>query len=109
MAQTTVNVHTQTETTVIELRGDVDVGCVACLCQALVDALFHQPTHRLVVDLARTTAIDATGVGALVAAGYAAEEMHVPFALRCPDPLIAAEFGDLGAFAAGRSVTTADK
>ncbi len=100
VAQSTVNVHTEPETTVIELRGDVDVGCVACLCQVLVDALFHQPTHRLVVDLVRTTTIDAAGVGALVAAGYTAEEMHVPFALRCPDPLIAAEFSDLVGFAA---------
>jgi anti-anti-sigma regulatory factor len=81
--------------TVIELRGDVDVACVASLCQALVDALFERRTHMVVVDLVHTTTIDAAGIEALAAAGCAAEEMHVSFALRCPDPLIAAELSNI--------------
>ena len=96
MPQPTVSVHRDTQITIIELRGDVDVTCVACLCQALVDAIFDQRTQRLVVDLVRTTAIDPTGVEALAAAGSTAQEMQVPFTLRCPDPLIAGELTDLG-------------
>jgi anti-anti-sigma regulatory factor len=98
VAGTSVSVHCKTQMTVIELRGDVDVTCVACLCQALVDALFDQRTQRLVVDLVRTTAIDPTGVEAIAAAGSTAAELHVPFTLRCPDPLIAGELTDLGYF-----------
>jgi anti-sigma B factor antagonist len=52
--------------TVLELDGDVDLGCVDALWEAAQAALRADDYKALLVDLSRVRFIDSTGLGTLV-------------------------------------------
>jgi anti-anti-sigma regulatory factor len=92
----TVSARMFTHTVVIVLRGHVDETGTIHLRQLLVDAMMHRRPRRIVVDLAQTTGLDPTAVGALIAAHDAAPDVQVSFDLRRPRPGLAAELAGHG-------------
>ncbi|WP_234323961.1 STAS domain-containing protein [Streptomyces sp. NRRL S-481] len=72
--------HTVGETTVVELRGDVDILTAPSLASRL-DALTAGPCPDLVLDLRSATFIDCTGLGVLCRARNRAEARQGRFRL----------------------------
>jgi anti-anti-sigma factor len=92
----TVNSRTFTHTVVIALRGHVDESGSHQLHRELINALMHQRRRHIVVDFARVTSLDATAVGALIAAHDSAPDMRLTLTLRNPNVGIAAELAEHG-------------
>lgn len=67
--------HTVGETTVVELRGEIDIFTAPSLA-ARLDALTADPHPDLVLDLRATAFIDCTGLGVLCRARNRAEAAH---------------------------------
>jgi anti-sigma B factor antagonist len=64
--------HTVGDTTVVELRGEIDIFTAPALA-ARLDALTADPHTDLVLDLRSTSFIDCTGLGVLCRARNRAE------------------------------------
>ncbi|MDQ0834284.1 MULTISPECIES: STAS domain-containing protein [Streptomyces] len=67
--------HTVGETTVVELRGEIDIFTAPPLA-ARLDALTADPRPDLVLDLRSTAFIDCTGLGVLCRARNRAEARY---------------------------------
>ncbi len=62
----------------VALSGDVDMVVADSLLSALNEAVDHDSTTRVVVDMGRVQFWDSSGVGALVAAYRRANERDIP-------------------------------
>jgi anti-sigma B factor antagonist len=69
------------DATIVELRGDVDIGGSQELRELLSDALGE---GAVVVDLSGVRFLDSAGIGLLVAAHRRADEQGTPFLLAAP-------------------------
>ena len=70
---------------VVEVRGELDVA-TAPLLQDLLDQLVAEGARRVSVDLAETSFVDSTGLGALLAALRRMQAHHGRLVLRNPRP-----------------------
>ncbi len=91
MATPSVSTRMFTHTVVVKLRGVVDERDTPRLRRLLVDMIMRRRPRHLVVDLARATTVDPLAIGTLVAARDAAPQMRVAFAVRRPNPSVAAQ------------------
>jgi anti-sigma B factor antagonist/stage II sporulation protein AA (anti-sigma F factor antagonist) len=73
---------------VVELSGELDYATVGLLEEAVREALTGAIVPSVVVDCARLTFVDSTGVGALVAAHRVAGDQCVPLVLTNPSPFV---------------------
>jgi anti-anti-sigma regulatory factor len=96
MTRAAVRTRSYAHTTVIVLCGDIVESDLPDLCRSLADAIVRRRPRRVVVDLSRATALDPTAIGALVAAGDTAPDLHVVLGVRSPDPAVTADLAALG-------------
>jgi anti-anti-sigma regulatory factor len=94
---TAVESLTTDGTHVITLRGLITEAESADLRTLLVRTIWHERPDHVRIDLAPDVAMDATAVGALVAAGEIAEQRRVAFDIHCPDPELLAHLRANGA------------
>ncbi len=99
MTTAAVTTRTGANTLDIVLAGEITDAETAHLRTVLVSAM-KTPTSAVVVDLAATTALDSTAVGALLAAVEIAADQHVRFRIHCPSPTMAFELAEVGLAAA---------
>jgi anti-anti-sigma factor len=91
VATPSVSTRMFTHTVVVKLRGVVDERDTPRLRRVLVDLIMRRRPRQLVVDLTRATTVDPLAIGTLVAAHDAAPDMRVAFAVRRPNPSVAAQ------------------
>jgi len=96
MTATAVTTRTYPHTTVIVLRGDIDETGTSRLRHTLVEMLMHRRPRRIVVDLARATALDPTAIGVLRAAQDSAPDLDIELDLRRPNEAMTAELSRQG-------------
>jgi|tagenome__1003787_1003787.scaffolds.fasta_scaffold19118138_2 anti-sigma B factor antagonist len=92
-------IHTQRSndgTVVVEVHGEVDLGCADRLRRVLVDAANQLRPVRIVVDLRHVTFIDSTGIGALVAGTNTARSIGVGFVVRNPSAFVVTQLRQTG-------------
>ncbi len=99
MTRAAVTTRAGADTLDIVLAGDITDAETADLRTILVSAM-RRPAGAVVVDLAAATALDATAVGALLAAVEIAADQHVRFRIHCPRPDMASELAAVGLAAA---------
>jgi anti-anti-sigma factor len=92
----TVSTRTYPHTTVIVLCGDIDEPNTRRLRHALVQTLLRRRPRRIVVDLTRATTLDATAIGALVAAHESAPDLDIALHLRRPNQATTADLARHG-------------
>ncbi len=68
---------------VITLSGEVDLGTIPMLHDALSKALTHHPDRTIVVDLDGVTVLDDTGLGILLGAAGSARQAGADLAVVC--------------------------
>lgn len=68
---------------VITLSGEVDLGTIPSLHDALAKALTHHPGRMLVIDLDGVTVLDDTGLGVLLGAAGSARQVGADLAVVC--------------------------
>ena len=85
---------------VVEVRGEIDVGCADRLNRVLVDTVTQLRPARLIVDLLHVTFIDSTGVGALVGGRNAAQALGIPFTVRQPSSFVVNQLRQTGLYEA---------
>lgn len=71
------------EDALITLSGEVDLGTIPALHDALTKALTHHPDRTLVIDLDGVTVLDDTGLGILLGAAGAARQAGADLAVVC--------------------------
>ena len=71
---------------IITLRGLITEAESADLRTLLVRTIWHERPDQVRIDLAPDVAMDATAIGALVAAAEIAEQRQVGLDIHCPDP-----------------------
>ncbi len=96
MTAAAVTTRTYPHTTVIVLRGDIEETHTPHLCRSLVDAILRRRSRRVVVDLSRATTLDATAIGALLAASDSAPDLHIALGVRGPNPAVTARLAAHG-------------
>lgn len=80
---------------IVALTGELDLGTVPVLHDALAKALPHG-TARVVLDLTGLTFCDSTGIGAFVAAHKYLHSSGVHLALANPSELLARQLEVMG-------------
>jgi anti-sigma B factor antagonist len=70
---------------IVSPQGEIDVATHATLRAALEELVVSGRTH-IVVDLAETTFLDSTGLGALIGARRRTHAMNGSFAIICESP-----------------------
>jgi anti-anti-sigma regulatory factor len=88
-------------TTVISVTAPVTEADTAHLRTLLVTAIWHERPERVLIDVGSGADLDATVVGALLAAAGIAEDQHVELGVRCADPALADQLAAAGIRAAG--------
>ena len=68
---------------VVTLTGEVDLGTLPELHDALTKALLHHPDRTLVVDLDGVTVLDDTGLGVLLGAAGSARQAGADLTVVC--------------------------
>lgn len=68
---------------VVGLAGEVDLGTVPSLQDALRRALAHHPNRRLIIDLDGVTVLDDVGLGVLLGAAGSARRSGTDVAVIC--------------------------
>jgi anti-anti-sigma factor len=89
----------------LELSGAIDEPSTSELQHVLVDLLLRRRPDRVVIDLRRTTFLDPTAVGVLLAAVDTADDVRVGLSLCNPSPHLANQL--LGAGLPSQRVTAA--
>jgi len=62
----------------------------------LVAAIWHERPSEILIDIDSGVALDATAVGALVAAAGIAKDQQMSLGVRCADPELARLLADAG-------------
>jgi anti-anti-sigma factor len=75
-------------TVVVQVRGELDLATEAGLRSLLVDLASRVRPPSIVIDMAKLTFVDSTGIGALAAGYNAAIENHVGFLVRDLAPAV---------------------
>lgn len=88
-------------TPVISLHGDIAEAEASDLRGVLIDAIWRDRAPRLVVEFARDVTMDATFVGALLAADAIASDSEAVIEFRCDDPGLRERLTALGLTATG--------
>ncbi len=89
MAEAVVNQVTRSDgTVVVQVRGELDLATEAGLRSVLVDLATRVRPPSIVIDLAKLTFVDSTGIGALTAGYNAAIENRVGFLVRDLAPTV---------------------
>lgn len=89
MAEAVVSQHTRADgTVVVSLRGELDLGTEEGLTSLLVDLASRVRPPSIVIDMAKLTFVDSTGIGALAAGYKAAVENRVGFLVRDLAPTV---------------------
>ena len=83
-------------TRTISVTGAVSDTDAARLRTILVTAIWHERPERIVVEFGSGTALDATAVGALVAAAGIAEDQQLSLGVRCADAALAEQLAAAG-------------
>jgi anti-sigma B factor antagonist len=65
----------------LAVAGEIDIGTVDPLADAMAGIIRDQRPQRLVVDFAQVTFVDSSGVAALLAAWRAASASQIDFAV----------------------------
>ena len=95
MTRAAVTTRTDGHTLGIVLAGDITDAETADLRTLLVSAM-KAHAGEVVVDLAATTTLDSTAIGALLAAVEIAADQHVHFRIHCPSPALESELAAVG-------------
>jgi anti-sigma B factor antagonist len=83
----TIQAATEGQTTTLSVAGEVDLATAEELNQAATSALESRPT-ALVIDLARVTFLDSTGLAVLVAVTNQTNASGVRLIIRDPAPRV---------------------
>lgn len=75
-------------TVVVELRGELDLETEGGLKSLLVDLANERRPRCIIIDMARLTFVDSTGIGALAAGYRAAARNRVSFVVRDVAPQV---------------------
>ncbi len=81
---------------VVELRGDFGPHATGMLCRALIDAVFHSRSARVVLDMRRARRIDPQGVGAVIAVRDVAADRDTDMIVHRPSPVVARQLRAAG-------------
>ncbi|SCL18100.1 anti-anti-sigma regulatory factor, SpoIIAA [Micromonospora rhizosphaerae] len=85
-------------TTVVALRGEIDVSVCDALLSALVDEVTRRRPPRLVVDMLHVTFLDSTGLNTLLAAYRDARRLGISFVVRHPSEFVARQMRVAGTY-----------
>jgi anti-sigma B factor antagonist len=91
-----LSVGTEGDTLVVTLRGEIDFTNAAPTTEAIRSAVAGQRPARVRVDLAEVTFLDSSGIGVLVTALRAAQEVDAAFRVEHPNPNVFDQLGTAG-------------
>jgi anti-anti-sigma factor len=89
MAEVTTRVDVDHGVVTIVVHGILDDHTADRLRRTLAGVIVRERPQRLVVDLSGVTSIDDSGIGTLVAARQAADDVDVELSLHRPNPALA--------------------
>jgi anti-sigma B factor antagonist len=81
-----LSVSTDGDALVLTMRGEIDFSNAANLTTAIRAAVAGERPARIRVDLAQVTFVDSSGIGVLVSAMRAADEVGARFTVEHPIP-----------------------
>jgi anti-anti-sigma factor len=89
VAEAVVSKYTRSDgTVVVQVRGELDMGTEEGLKSLLVELATKVRPPSIVIDMAKLTFVDSTGIGALAAGYNAAIENRVGFLVRDLAPAV---------------------
>jgi anti-sigma B factor antagonist len=85
LTELTILTHEQGETTVLTLRGELDISSAPAFAEAIAQTAAHG-AGELLLDISHLEFVDSTGLRAILAAKALCEEQSCRFAVTPPSP-----------------------